>query len=144
MVFHQLWPNTQKALGPTTSGGFIEVNNCLIWCSTAHKPFGSTFVPPSLVNWSVVHCFVSNRLNSKAKQMRNVLECILGVNFYIQNLSSSLHQACADLVDANHPIFLLKIRLMFRHMSRYQSYVRGRFDSCHDKSHVTNHMFEES
>ena len=26
--------------------------------------------------------------------------------------------------------FLLKIRLMFRHMSRYQSYVRGRFDSC--------------
>ena len=46
MVFHQLWPNTQKALGPTTSGGFIEVNNCLIWCSTAHKPFGSTFVPP--------------------------------------------------------------------------------------------------
>ena len=43
-----------------------------------------------------------------------------------------------------HPIFLLKIRLMFRHMSRYQTYVRGRFDSCHDKSHVTNHMFEES
>ena len=24
---------------------------------------------------------------------------VLGVNFYIQNLSSSLHQACADLVD---------------------------------------------
>ena len=46
MVFHQLWPNTQKALGPTISGGFIEVNNCLIWCSTALKPFGSTFVPP--------------------------------------------------------------------------------------------------
>ena len=60
MVFHQLWPNTQKALGPTTSGGFIEVNNCLIWCSTAHKPFGSTFVPPSLVNWSVVQSGVSN------------------------------------------------------------------------------------
>ena len=46
MVFHQLWPNNQKALGPTTSGVFIEVNNCLIWCSRAHKPFGSTFVPP--------------------------------------------------------------------------------------------------
>ena len=27
MFFHQLWPNTQKALGPTTSGGFIEVKN---------------------------------------------------------------------------------------------------------------------
>ena len=42
--FHQLWPNTQKALGPITSGGFIEVNNCPIWCSTAHKLFRSTFV----------------------------------------------------------------------------------------------------
>ena len=30
MFFHQLWPNTQKALGPTISGGFIEVK--IAWC----------------------------------------------------------------------------------------------------------------
>ena len=41
-------------LGATTSGYFVEVNNCLIWCSTAYKPFGSTFVLPSLVNWRAV------------------------------------------------------------------------------------------
>ena len=46
MVFHHLWPNIQTALGPTTSGGFIEVNNCPIWCSTAHKPFLKYFCPP--------------------------------------------------------------------------------------------------
>ena len=34
MVFNKLWQSTLKALGPTTSGGFIELNNCLIWCST--------------------------------------------------------------------------------------------------------------
>ena len=32
---------------------------CLIWCSTAHKPFGITFVPsPYLLNWRTVQCFV--------------------------------------------------------------------------------------
>ena len=58
MVFHQLWPNIQKTLGPTTSGGFIDVNNCLIWCSTAHKSYKSTFVPHSLLNWRTVHCYL--------------------------------------------------------------------------------------
>ena len=60
MVFHQLWPNNPNAPGPTTSGlnsgGFIEVNNCLIWCSTAYKVAGCTFVPP-LLNWSTVQWF---------------------------------------------------------------------------------------
>ena len=42
MVFHQLWPNNPITPGSTTSGGFIEVNNCLIWCSTARKVAGST------------------------------------------------------------------------------------------------------
>ena len=48
--------NLVFAPGPTTSGGFIEVNNCLIWCSIAHKVAGSTFVLPSLQNWSTVQC----------------------------------------------------------------------------------------
>ena len=40
-----------------TSEGFIEVNNCLVWCSIAHKPFGSTFVPtPSLLKWRTAPC----------------------------------------------------------------------------------------
>ena len=59
-TFHQLWPNTQKALGPTTSRGFIEVNNCLIWCSTAHKPFRRLLsITPSLLNWRTLQWFGS-------------------------------------------------------------------------------------
>jgi hypothetical protein len=27
--------------------GLGKVNNGLIWCSTAHKPFVNTFVPPA-------------------------------------------------------------------------------------------------
>ena len=51
MTFHQLWQNTPKALGSTTIEGFIEVNFCLIWCSAAHKPLGSTFVKSFEINW---------------------------------------------------------------------------------------------
>ena len=75
-VFHQLWPNNPNAPGPTTSGGFIEVNNCLIWCSTAHKVAGSTLVPPSLLNWSTVHCFY--------------------VSIYLFTLTLVVHFACFD------------------------------------------------
>ena len=48
------WPNTQKVPGPTTSGGFVEVKNCLNWYSASHQHFGSTFVSPSLPNWRTV------------------------------------------------------------------------------------------
>ena len=37
-----------------TSGGFVEVKNCLIWYSASHQHFGSTFVSPSLPNWRTV------------------------------------------------------------------------------------------
>ena len=73
MVFHQLWPNTQKALGPTTSGGFIEVNNCLIWCSTPHKPFGSTFVPP-LESCAVV-ISLRRQLSTASFLEKTILQC---------------------------------------------------------------------
>ena len=55
MFFYQLWPNNPNAPSSTTSGGFIEVSNCLIWCSTAHKVAGSTFAPPPLFT-QLEHC----------------------------------------------------------------------------------------
>ena len=84
MVFHHLWPNTQKALGPTTSGGLIEVNNCLISCSTAHKPFVSTFVPPLDWIWELCHSMFS--INTKpAYDMKDCriwicLKCLFSVS----------------------------------------------------------------
>ena len=54
--FSPIMTNNPNAPGLTTSGGFIEVNNCQLWGSTAHKVAESTFVPlpPSLLNWSTV------------------------------------------------------------------------------------------
>ena len=109
MVFHQLWPNTQKALGPTTSGGFIEVNNCLIWCSTAHKPFGSTFVPPSLVNWRAVQWYKAPKVQKYALNSQLQALQILTNDDEVENWSLSS--------------FLLAVSSSFPHCSKVKSYV---------------------
>ena len=70
---------------------------------------------------------------------QNINNCLLSVCPYKMAISTTAWAPHTFI-----QFFLLKIRLMFRHMSSYQTYVRGRFDSCLDKSHVTNHMFEES
>ena len=59
--------STGKETGKThlcASRGFIEVQNCRIWCLTAKESFGSTFVPPSLVNWRAVHSCLLRPLDS--------------------------------------------------------------------------------
>ena len=54
MVFHQFWPNNRNAPGSTTSGGFMEVNDYLIWCSTAHKVAGFSTIFTELEDCTMV------------------------------------------------------------------------------------------
>ena len=46
MALLQLLKNRPKATDPTTFGGCIEVQNCLIRCSSAMEPSENSFVPP--------------------------------------------------------------------------------------------------
>ena len=112
----------------------ITVN--VLWIALPH--FRST------VNWIVMHNQVSTDWRFCQSKIHNTRFFNLRYITSYRNFIFIFNFIKKKISSVRHPIFSLKIRLMFCHMSRYQTYVRGRFDSCHDKSHVTNHMFEES